>query len=386
MAEQASTNGKSPRARKRSTLTAKRAMTAVRRALHHVRFQSSDGFESLASGVDAGRLGSAQIEELAKLIESAPYDPLTLGLAAAAEEEARSKRARLVGDAKSALDVLAAKGAKKALTAEQADALEAIVRLTGRPAILLQDDRPSQIPKSWEPRIYPLLDDIAKTARAVGRIQPEGQEYIGTGFLVAPLTIMTNRHVAKDLCDGEGRIWKLRKGSKIDFCEEFGSTRKAVFSIENLLGVHPTLDLALLEVKERGTAGARLAPPLKLTDDESKATDGSQVYIVGYPAADDRNNARQQHRIFKGIYEKKRLAPGRIVKCNGKKKMFTHDCTTLGGNSGSCVVEFDTGRVVGLHFSGDYLRENSAVLLPNLRQDPLLAKLHVLFVQERRGA
>jgi hypothetical protein len=204
---------------------------------------------------------------------------------------------------------------------------------------------------------------------------------------------MTNEHVASRFCiklrssrRTKKSTWRLQigKSPQIDFCQEFGSTKKAVFPIVKVLGVHPTLDLALFEIGNQGSKGARLASPLKITDDESLANDGSQIYVVGYPAADDRNNASKQHRIFKGIYEKKRLAPGRIMKCDTKKNLFTHDCTTLGGNSGSCVVEFNTGRVVGLHFSGNYLKQNIAILLPNLRKDPLLAKLHVPFAEERR--
>ena len=40
---------------------------------------------------------------------------------------------------------------------------------------------------------------------------------------------------------------------------------------------------------------------------------------------------------------------------------MTHDCTTLGGNSGSPVVDLATGKVCGLHFSGGFLRTNYAV-------------------------
>ena len=32
--------------------------------------------------------------------------------------------------------------------------------------------------------------------------------------------------------------------------------------------------------------------------------------------------------------------------------VFTHDATTLGGNSGSVVVDLATGNAVGLHFGG----------------------------------
>jgi V8-like Glu-specific endopeptidase len=56
----------------------------------------------------------------------------------------------------------------------------------------------------------------------------------------------------------------------------------------------------------------------------------------------------------------KRFAPGEIDRALGSaadgtgETVFAHDATTLGGNSGSCVVDLgNDGRlVVGLHFAG----------------------------------
>ena len=38
-----------------------------------------------------------------------------------------------------------------------------------------------------------------------------------------------------------------------------------------------------------------------------------------------------------------------------------HDASTLGGNSGSAVIDLETGEAVGLHFAGSYLQANYAV-------------------------
>ena len=40
---------------------------------------------------------------------------------------------------------------------------------------------------------------------------------------------------------------------------------------------------------------------------------------------------------------------------------FAHDATTLGGNSGSVVLDVETGYAVGMHFSGSFLESNYAV-------------------------
>jgi hypothetical protein len=64
-------------------------------------------------------------------------------------------------------------------------------------------------------------------------------------------------------------------------------------------------------------------------------------------------------RIYGGTYDVKRVAPGQIQSPSGR--WATHDCTTLGGNSGSVVVDLSTGEAVGLHFAGLYMIENYAV-------------------------
>ena len=64
--------------------------------------------------------------------------------------------------------------------------------------------------------------------------------------------------------------------------------------------------------------------------------------------------------IFKGVYDVKRLAPGFITD-PGQGFVIQHDCTTLGGNSGSPVLDVESGQVVGLHFSGRFGRGNFAV-------------------------
>ena len=46
---------------------------------------------------------------------------------------------------------------------------------------------------------------------------------------------------------------------------------------------------------------------------------------------------------------------------------MTHDSSTLGGNSGSALIDVATGRVVGLHFAGRYLEANYAVPTPSSR-------------------
>jgi hypothetical protein len=195
---------------------------------------------------------------------------------------------------------------------------------------------------------------------------------------------MTNRHVVAHYVTRAGPGWELDPGAGmlIDFKQEFGVADALSFPIIGVEWVddRDEVDLALLRVNSVTTAGGVTTPlpgPLRLQKDGGYANTGNNVYVAGYPAADpERNDNEQMHRIFSGVYEKKRIAPGRVASIDFAHGLLTHDCSTLGGNSGSCVVDLSTNSVVGLHFSGDYLVENVAVLLPPLASEARFASLN----------
>jgi hypothetical protein len=66
-------------------------------------------------------------------------------------------------------------------------------------------------------------------------------------------------------------------------------------------------------------------------------------------------------RIFMDVYNVKRLQPGQGAGRASARASFGHDCSTLGGNSGSPIFSMKTGRVVGLHRDGYFLYRNEAV-------------------------
>jgi endonuclease G len=75
----------------------------------------------------------------------------------------------------------------------------------------------------------------------------------------------------------------------------------------------------------------------------------------------------------------KRLQPG-VVRARAKVQSFenevnamTHDASTLGGNSGSAIIDVDTGEVIALHFAGEYLKANYAVPMYELARDSRVA-------------
>ena len=84
--------------------------------------------------------------------------------------------------------------------------------------------------------------------------------------------------------------------------------------------------------------------------------------------------------IFTGIYDVKRLQPGQITGNFALRKIFYHDCSTLGGNSGSCVIGLDDHKVLGLHCGGRYLGRNEAVALGLFVDDPIMKSLGIKFI------
>ena len=67
---------------------------------------------------------------------------------------------------------------------------------------------------------------------------------------------------------------------------------------------------SLLRINVRSPFGTKLAPPIRLADPEA----GQGVAVIGYPAYDSRvPHTEVMDRIYGGIYNVKRLAPGRIL-------------------------------------------------------------------------
>ncbi len=221
----------------------------------------------------------------------------------------------------------------------------------------------------WRARLQQAAPMLERAARAVGRIEVagvRGAPFVGTGWLVDRNTVVTNRHVA--LAFGRragGRFtFRQRSGTRpmtaaIDFLEETGRSAELAFPIVDILHIEdePGPDIALLRI-EQGTGAHEPADPIPLST--SRAGAEQQVAVIGYPARDSRvPDAQLMQSIFGDVYDKKRLAPGQITQA--KPDVVFHDCSTLGGNSGSVVLDLVTGEAVGLHFAGRFLEANYAL-------------------------
>jgi hypothetical protein len=308
-----------------------------------------------------------------------------------------AERKRLLEVGASALDALRAEGPGAVLSAEAQLGIEAIVSVA-RPALLLQDGAFPDPAAPWADILGPFRQSIRTTTMSVGRIGVPGLShlpYAGTGFMVAEDAVMTNCHVARLFSQhGADGDWSFQAGleADLDFVEDPDARPADAASprsvrIEGVIGIHPALDLALLRV----TAG--VAPPLPIMSRDPRPVEGRNVYVVGYPAPDYRNDAATLRSIFGDRYFVKRLQPGaamappadaiiRMQPCSSGAEpddVMFHDASTLGGNSGSCVVDLDSNQVIGLHFAGKYMQYNEAVALWRLVDDPLLTGAGVNF-------
>ncbi len=155
----------------------------------------------------------------------------------------------------------------------------------------------------------------------------------------------------------------------VDFLEEIDNPATARFAIGDILYIarDSEPDLAFLRLNP---GKGPLARPIKLAS--KLLPSKTMVGVVGYPGRDPRIPDQDlMAKIFGNVFDKKRFAPGLVI--GFEADALTHDCTTLGGNSGSAVLDLLTGEAAALHFSGVFLKTNYAVPAPVISE--LLARV-----------
>lgn len=258
---------------------------------------------------------------------------------------------------------------------DQQHALEAIILPKERPAVLVVGDTFSPPPFPWEHLgSTDFKSRIDKVIPLIGRIEvPKHPSvpYGGTGFVVGPNLLMTNRHVAEIFTSGLGHKTLMFRTAAVDFKREILPTTPQLLTVTKVVMIHPYWDMALLEVS--GLSGVRAA--LTVSTKAPAELNNREVVVIGYPARDWRNNVDVQNEVFGGMFEVKRMQPGRLKEVRTIESFghnvaaITHDASTLGGNSGSAVIDVLTGEVLALHFAGLYLDANFGVPMYELARD-----------------
>jgi endonuclease G len=274
---------------------------------------------------------------------------------------------------------------------QQAIHLESIIMRRRRPVLAIRygkavleftDEADAPL---WKARLDSAATVLERAIPSVGRIELTGNpdfSWVGTGWLVSPRYLVTNRHVAEEFARSESDGFVMQTGpdgemaASIDMLQEIDRNDTQVFAVKGVAYIEPRpgLDLAFLEVEQ---IDGTVATPIRLS--ATTPTKNPFIATIGYPAFDSRiPEPDLMKQIYGEIFDKKRLAPGAITDVDQDRVL--HNCTTLGGNSGSVVVDLKSGEALGLHFSGSFLRTNFAV-----RADRVKERLDALLAGTLRG-
>lgn len=249
-----------------------------------------------------------------------------------------------------------------------ANMAEAIIMVTGYPSLLIRDGDYEE-PKEdvWRRRLNPHRAGIKKVIKSVCRVEfkrhPRREVWNGTSWLIDDDVLITNQHVARKFIELRDGKMELTRAFEVwvDFAEEIGSKESLERLVKSIVYVEPfssDVDLALMRL-EKGTSASLGLQPIAL---KTQLSSVEYLGVVGYPADDRRNNPYDAfHAIFEGKFGVKRFAPGKVMDDAHSANIFTHNCTTLGGNSGSVVFDVATGSAIGLHCGGSALEQNYAV-------------------------
>lgn len=240
-------------------------------------------------------------------------------------------------------------------------ALEIVIRLL-RPVPLAHggalDDLPDQpqghnlYPQELKDQWSAFRVAVQPLLYSIGRVDLFDGTHMGTGFLVADGVVATNRHVLAQMTFGTEVLSPGQ--AKVNFYREDGANDKPshIVPVEEVLSIHETLDMVLLAVPKLGR-------PVVIVD-LGGAAEGDRVAAIGYPARDEGRNPLFTQLTFANKYGVKRAAIGEALDSSTAPNLF-HDCSTLGGNSGSPVFSLQSGRVVAIHRAGYFMYRNEAV-------------------------
>jgi endonuclease G len=261
--------------------------------------------------------------------------------------------------------------------------LEAIILRFTRPAYFVQKDTfdtegtPSSSAEV-DGRVNGARSPIEAAIPSVGRVNLRNHRmrWVGTGWVVAPNVVVTNRHVAKlfaEARDGGFAFVESSDGrtarASLDMYREHQEPTESVFRMREVLWIEPERsghhDAAFLSMDEENEDDGPQPSPIALASEQEFGAlkVGHWAAVIGYPAFSIYNDRQDQQRIFEGVFDVKRMQPGLLTAIRNDG-IVEHDATTLGGNSGSAVVDLETGKAVALHYGGLEGDTNFAVAAP----------------------
>lgn len=267
----------------------------------------------------------------------------------------------------------------------------AIVLTSGRPAIDIVQDSYTPPEGIWESVLgrIDVRSRLQVAIAGVGRLDSVDDprvEFWGTAFAVGRDLLLTwNAMERFTKPDGDAFVFLpgvsgTPQTPLVDFRRELIPSDPIRARIEQVLYRDPVTRVELSRAKL-----PEHIVPLRLSVRSPAELVDRSVAVIGYAARDGRNEPDALQQIFRGVYNVKRLLPGRIISTKPYQHLpnefitLVHDCTTLGGCGGAPLVDLETGEVLGIQFAGTYLQENYAVSAWELASNPRFQELGVDF-------
>jgi hypothetical protein len=274
---------------------------------------------------------------------------------------------------------------------------EAVVRADGsRPSLLVRDgavDAGHPTAGDWSGTLAETRDVLRGPIGAVGRVEPAnatGRNFFGTCWVVdagAGLAL-TNLHVVEAMwrrlpfrMERTAHGFRILDGAFVDFVAESGSVRTNRFKVVEAVTPdedgpgYARLDAAVLKLEPVGDGDVPAAITVR-ADPDGPAGNLFSFCVVGFPGPPLYSGGVHEgvdwtwvnSTLFGNRYGVKRLAPGTAHRPlesfddDPHRWVFGHDPTTLGGNSGSPLLNWldpEPGGF-GLHFAGASVDTNIA--------------------------
>ncbi|MBX3726101.1 MAG: trypsin-like peptidase domain-containing protein [Xanthomonadales bacterium] len=186
---------------------------------------------------------------------------------------------------------------------------------------------------------------LADIAAATGRIEVSGHpyfEWVGSGFLIAPNTFLTARHVIEAVTN-EGVIPSGVQVT-INFDANIGCFDPRRASVEEILYVSdaPDRDFALLRVAF--ASGENL---LAVATQVEIPEPGHTVGLVSHPTTGLHRDPADLLRAFGEILAVKRLSVGEMFRAADVG--LAYGLFSSGGSGGGPIVDLETGNVFAMH-------------------------------------
>lgn len=347
------------------------------------------------SSTNAGPPNAVDIKAIAtQLKHAAASGPPASKVLAGRDVNAESDMiaAQLVAKANEVLAQLRGGAPTGDVSAEGAYALEAVLRVRGRPALNVEGDSievldAQKFPGSdfWLSFRSDNENQLVRVADATGAVMVKDRMGLqrvwvqGTAWLVKPNLVMTNRHVLFPPLGGTrlarripGATTTAQFKSDLEITINFtfdnrsggGSVTAPALDVVYVSEQADPIDVALIRIGTPIDVTQKLSDPLVVA---STSGDFQYLYVVGHPGK-MLNVPENVLAVFGTPDERKRVSFGETMDvANSRPIELTHDASTIGGFSGGCVLPFRSHEVVGLHYYGDPLNGNRAFTVDALR-------------------